>query len=259
MSNEDSQGGPQALLGRTAWVTGASRGLGRAIALGLADAGARVALTSRSVDGLTVVRDEIVERGGEAIIAPAQVEEPELVDDVARSIVDNWGRLDVLVNNAGISPNLSRSRHVSDVDWKSVLDVNLSGTFYCSRAAGRAMANSGGSIVNITSVHGSVGMGRLAAYSASKGGVEALTRTLALEWADQGIRVNAVAPGYFETDMTTAMRSSERWNARLLAAIPLKRFGRPTEILPAVLFLASDASSYVTGTTLSLDGGWTAQ
>ncbi len=162
------------------------------------------------------------------------------------------------MNAAGVSPTFKRAEEVEDDEWESVVGVNLTGTFYCSRAAALVMlSGGGGSVVNITSIHARVGMARLAAYSASKGGIEALTRTLALEWAAEGIRVNSVSPGYFATEMTEGLRSSDKWRERLLDRIPLGRFGEPHEMVPAVLFLASPLSSYMTGSCLTVDGGWT--
>lgn len=175
------------------------------------------------------------------------------------AIEREWGRLDVLVNSAGISPAFKGAELIEDEEWRQIVDVNLSGAFFCCRETGRLMLQQGsGSIVNISSVHGSVGGARLAAYAATKGGVEALTRTLAVEWAGRGVRVNAVAPGYFETEMTAGLRRG-RWRQWLLERIPAGRFGLPEQLVPAVLFLATDASSYGTGATLFVDGGWTAQ
>lgn len=166
----------------------------------------------------------------------------------------------MLVANAGISPLMKRSERLSDEEWRQVLDVNLSGTFYCCRAAGGLMLEQGGgSVVVVSSVHGSVGFGRLAPYAAGKGGVEMLARTLALEWADRGVRVNTVAPGYLETDMTAGLREAGHWRETLLERIPLRRFGRPEDVVGAIVFLASEAAAYITGTTLFVDGGWTAQ
>ena len=246
------------LVDKVAWVTGASRGLGRAIALGLAQQGARVALTARDEERLWVLKGEVGEAGGDALVAAGSVTDPDHIESVGDAIVEAWGRIDVLVNNAGVSPTLTRSQEVTSDEWQRVVDVNLTGAFFCAQAAARRMSE-GGSLVNVSSIHGSVGMPRLAAYSATKGGLEALTRTLALEWAESGIRVNAVAPGYFETDMTADLRASGRWRQHLLDAIPMGRFGSENEIIPAVLFLASEASSYMTGATLALDGGWTAR
>ena len=244
------------LSGKVAWVTGAGRGVGRALAEGLAEAGATVVLQARSADELEVVREKIVANGGTAEVVVGDVTDEETAQRVTDLATERWGRLDVLVNNAGISPSLERSERISADDWRQVLDINLTGVFLCARAAGRVMLEQGsGSVVNMSSVHGQVGFPRLAAYSASKGGVEMLTRTLALEWAAAGVRVNAVAPGYLETQMTEGLRQSDRWAARLREKIPMGRFGRPEEIGAAACFLASPRAGYITGVTLVVDGG----
>jgi NAD(P)-dependent dehydrogenase (short-subunit alcohol dehydrogenase family) len=166
-----------------------------------------------------------------------------------------------LVNCAGVSPIFKKLQFIKDDEWRQVLDVNVTGTFLCTREASKLMlgaSGSGGSIVNISSVTGQSGMERISAYSASKGAVDALTRSLAMEWATQGIRVNAVVPGYFETDMTQALRGHDKWRQFLLDRIPMDRFGEPGEAVSVVLFLASGAASFVTGSSFTVDGGWTA-
>lgn len=246
------------LDGKVAWVTGAGRGLGSAIAQGLAAAGAAVALTARTETELAETLAKIEADGGRGLVVPADVTDSEQVEAVVAAAFERLGGLDILVNNAGISPVLTRSEALSLVDWKRILDVNLTGAFICSQAAGQHMlAASSGSIISISSVHGQMGWPRLAAYAASKGGLELLTRTLAIEWADRNVRVNAVAPGYFATEMTAGLRASTR-SDELVHRIPFGRFGLPQEVVGAVLFLASDMSSYVTGSTVSVDGGWTA-
>lgn len=245
--------------GRRAWVTGASRGLGRAIALGLLAAGADVAVSARSEGALATIADEAEVDSSRVLVVPAAVDDSRQVGLAAAYISEQFGRLDTLINCAGVSPTFDRAEDVSEDDWKHVLDVNLTGTFLCARAAARLMlAGNGGSIVNVSSIHARVGMARLAAYSASKGGAEALTRTLALEWADRGIRVNSVTPGYFATEMTEGLRGHDRWRETLLGRIPLGRFGEPDDLVPAVLFLVSDGARYITGSSISVDGGWTA-
>lgn len=240
------------LTGRTAWVTGAGKGLGRAMAVALASAGARLAVTSRTESDLTALATEL---GQETLVLPGSVTDPEFAEEC----VDRIGDLDVLVNCAGISPTFRRSEKVSNADWSQVLRVNLDGTFYCARAAGRRMlARGSGSIINVSSVHGTTGFERIAAYAASKGGVEALTRVLAVEWADRGVRVNSLAPGYFETDLSHGLINSS-WGETVRRAVPQGRVGAPRELAGAVVFLASEASSYVTGSTLYVDGGWTAR
>lgn len=247
------------LAGRVALVTGASRGLGSAIAIGLARAGADVAVFARSADDLESVASAVRECGRRALVIQGSVTRPGDLSAAVDEIERSFGRLDVLVNNAGISPHLRRSEELSNEDWQGVMDVNLNGVFYSSRAAHRLLAAAGrASVINMSSIHTQVGMGRLLAYIASKGAIEAMTKTLAVEWAEAGIRVNALAPGYFETDLWQAMRASEAWRSRLLAAIPAHRFAMPEELVPAAVFLASDASAYMTGTILRIDGGWSA-
>lgn len=247
------------LSGKPAWVTGASRGLGRAIAEGLAAAGADVAVTARSSEDLQQVRLTVTDLERECLVLAGSVSSVADVLESVATIRARWGGLDVLVHCAGISPILKRAEQTTDEEWREVIDVNLNGAFTCAREAGRLMLESGGgSIVLISSVHGQVGMARLAPYAASKGALELLGRSLALEWADRGVRVNTVAPGYFETDMTRGLRGHERSRTRLLDQVPLGRFGSPEELTGAAVYLASDASSYVTGSTLTIDGGWTA-
>jgi NAD(P)-dependent dehydrogenase (short-subunit alcohol dehydrogenase family) len=246
------------LDGKVAWVTGASRGLGRALAYALAGAGAELLLMARSEAPMRRIADEIAAAGGVAQVVVGSVDDPADVAAAAERIDRHWGRLDVLVNNAGVSPMFTRSERVTAEDWRTVLDVNLTGPLACCQAAFPAMAD-GGSIVNVSSIHGVSAHERLVAYAASKGGVEMLTRCLAVEWAPKGIRVNSIAPGYLETEMTVALREHPRWRPSLLAKIPMGRFGTTAEIAASTVFLASDAASYVTGTTLFADGGWTAQ
>jgi NAD(P)-dependent dehydrogenase (short-subunit alcohol dehydrogenase family) len=249
--------------GKRVWVTGASRGLGRAIAHGFATAGADLALTARSADALNAVRDEAAQlgkdRGIDVIAFPASVSDGPAIRAVAEQLGDRWGALDVLVNCAGVSPIFKKLLFIDDDEWREVIDVNLTGTFLCTREASRLMLPSGrGSVVNISSITGQAGMERISAYSASKGAVDALTRSLAMEWATEGIRVNTVSPGYFETDMTEALRGHDKWRQHLLDRVPMARFGQPTEAVAVVLFLASDAAGFVTGANFTVDGGWTA-
>ena len=247
------------LTGRKVWVTGASRGLGRAIALGFAASGADVALTARSAEAVEKVAAEVRELGREALVLTGSVSEGPHVRAAVKVMQERWGRLDALVNCAGVSPTFKKAQYVEDEEWRHVVEVNVTGTFLCAREAGRLMLEAGGgAVVNVSSIHGQVGMARMAPYSASKGAVDALTRTLALEWAEQGVRVNALSPGYFETDMTEALREHDKWRVHLLDRIPLGRFGVPEELVSAALFLASDASGFMTGSNMVVDGGWTA-
>ena len=247
------------LAGRVAWVTGASRGIGRVVALALGAAGADLLLSARDGDRLAGVARELRALGRDAEVVTGSVADADDVRRAADVAGERWGRVDVLVNNAGICPDFVPAEQVGERDWSTVLDVNLHGTLRCCQAVLPLMEPAGGSIVNVSSVHGSRTHERLAAYAASKAGVERLTQTLAIEWARRGIRVNAVAPGYVETDLTAGLLSHPHWRERMLARTPLGRFATAAEIALPVVFLASGASSYVTGTTLQGDGGWTAQ
>lgn len=244
---------------RTVWVTGAGKGLGRAIAVALSQAGATVAVTARTATDLERLESELATHGGKVLVVPGSVADSAAVRDMVERITGWAGRLDAVVNCAGISPHFTRSEKVTDQDWQQVIDVNLQGTFYCCREAGKVMlAQRSGSIVNVSSVHARTGFERIAAYAASKGGVEALTRALAVEWADRGVRVNSLAPGYFQTDLSSGLLDS-RWGERIVRDTPLGRVGDADELGGAAVFLASDASRFVTGTTLTVDGGWTAR
>jgi NAD(P)-dependent dehydrogenase (short-subunit alcohol dehydrogenase family) len=247
------------LDGKVVWITGASRGLGEATAYAFSAAGARLILTARSEDDLERVAGKIREGGGEVESIAGSVVEDATVERALGVAEDRWSRLDVLVNNAGISPAFVPSERLSREDWERTMGVNLFAPFACAQAALPLLeAGDGGSVVNVSSIHGSRAHERLIAYAASKGGLEMVTRTLAVEWAARGVRVNSVAPGYMETDMTAALLQHKRWGEALRARIPMGRFGRTSEVVPAILFLAGGAATYITGTTVYIDGGWTA-
>jgi NAD(P)-dependent dehydrogenase (short-subunit alcohol dehydrogenase family) len=245
------------LDGQVAWVTGASRGLGRAIAIGLAQAGARLAVTARDEEELATLAKSL--NGVDVLCVPGSVTDSGGMTDAVAQIQAEFGQLDILVNMAGISPTVCRSEETTDHLWEQVIGVNLTGTFYCCRAAAALMLPAGsGSIITVSSVHGSTGIARMAAYGASKGAIENLTRSLAIEWATQGVRVNCLAPGYIRTDLTAAYLDS-RYGERVRAGIPMGRAGNPEDLVGAAIFLAGPASAYVTGSILPVDGGWTAQ
>ncbi|MCX4815172.1 SDR family oxidoreductase [Streptomyces sp. NBC_01239] len=247
------------LDGRTVWVTGAGKGLGRAMAVALSQAGAALAVTARTTGDLEQLASDLSGHGGKVLVAPCSVSDSTAVRSTVERIVDWAGRLDAVINCAGVSPHFTRSEKVTDDAWRQVMDVNLAGTFYCCREAGKVMLEQGGgSIVNVSSVHARTGFERIAAYAASKGGVEALTKSLAVEWADRGVRVNTLAPGYFRTDLSSGLLDS-RWGERIVDGTPLGRVGEADELGGAAVFLASDASRFVTGTTVTVDGGWTAR
>lgn len=219
------------LDGRTVWVTGAGKGLGRAIAVAMAQAGATVALTSRTESDLHDVAGELGAIGARALVLPASVSDSSAVRTAVERLTRETGRLDAVVNCAGISPHFTHSEQVTDEDWNHVLDVNLQGTFYCCREAGRFMLEQGsGSLINVSSVHATTGFERIAAYAASKGGVEALTKSLAVEWADRNVRVNTLAPGYFRTDLSSGLLASRRWSERIVSNTPLGRVGDVEEL-----------------------------
>ncbi len=244
------------LSGQVAVVTGGGRGLGRAIASGLGRYGARLVLCGRDAATLERTAGEL---GGEVLTVPADVS---LEADVLRlrdAALERFGRVDVLVNNAGVNPIYRGIEKTSLADWQHIIDVNLTGTFLCCKHIGAAMAEQGrGSVITISSVAGHVGLRRSVPYCASKGGVELLTKALALDWAEKGVRVNCIAPGYFATDLTAGMMANEAMSARLLGQTPMGRFGGDADIVGAAVFLASPASAYVTGQSLVVDGGYLA-
>ncbi|WP_017326128.1 3-oxoacyl-[acyl-carrier-protein] reductase [Synechococcus sp. PCC 7336] len=240
------------LSGRVALVTGASRGIGKAIALALAAEGASVAVNyASSADAAEAVVQEIADKGGEAIAVGANVGDADAVTKMFATVMEKWGRIDVLVNNAGITRDTLILR-MKPQDWQEVIDLNLSGVFWCLKAATKIMMKQRqGRIVNITSVVGISGNPGQANYSAAKAGVIGLTKTAARELAARNITVNAVAPGFIATTMTADLDAEP-----ILANIPLGRMGNPEDVAGAVRFLAADpAAAYITGQVLNVDGG----
>ncbi len=247
------------LDGKTAVVTGASSGLGVVFAHALAAAGASVVVSARRRERLEQLASEIEDAGGQALAVPCDVTREEDVDALATRALERFGRVDVLVANAGISDPRPAEQEPLEV-WHQVLAVNLTGVFLCNRRFGAAMLEQGsGSIVNIASVLGVVGAGQIpqASYTASKGGVVNMTRELAAQWSRRGVRVNAIGPGWFESEMTEEMFASDQGVRWIRRKTPMGRPGRGEELAGPVVFLASDASSYVTGQILLVDGGWT--
>jgi acetoacetyl-CoA reductase/3-oxoacyl-[acyl-carrier protein] reductase len=241
------------LEGKAALVTGASRGIGRAIALELAREGAKVALNYQSNDAKAKeVADEIAQLGGTCVLAKANLADPKEARGLVKRVAEQFGRLDVLVNNAGITRDRSL-RKMTDEDWAEVIQTNLNAVFACTSAAIPIMSEQKfGRVVNIASMNGQVGAFGQANYSASKGGIIAFTRTAALELAPSGITVNCVAPGYTETDMFAKV--PEDIQAQIKTKIPMRRFAKPEEIAKAVTFLIADGS-YITGQTIGVNGG----
>ena len=249
------------LSGAVALVTGGSRGLGLEMATGLGEAGAAVAITARREQWLTSAAATLTGKGIDTLVTACDVTDPNQVDATIAAVIERFGRLDILVNNAGISW-VEPVETMPVEKWRSVVETNVTGCLLMSRAAGTAMTRGGrgGAIVNIASIAGLVGTPAdvldAVGYSASKGAVISLTRDLAVKWAHRGIRVNAIAPGFFETRLTAG--TLERSRAEIERATPMGRIGRPGELQGAALFLASPASTYVTGHVLVVDGGATA-
>ena len=247
------------LKGKTAVVTGAARGLGREIGLALAQHGAALVLSD--IHDAKDTAAAIQKTGDRPLVVQADITVEDQVKALAAKAESEYGRIDILVNNAGVSQlSYTATEDLSQSEWDQIIKINLTGTFLCCKHVGKAMmAAGGGSIINIATTAGITGVPRAPAYSASKAGVILLTKSLALEWAKYHIRVNAVAPHYLETPLTEELRASEKVYARLIKQIPMKRFGKPSEITGAVLYLASQASSYTTGSVMVIDGGYLAQ
>jgi len=246
------------LTGKVALVTGASQGIGRATSVALAKEGAHVALLARSRLGLEVTLEMVGESNG--LVVPCDVTDPEAVTSAIEAILSEYGRLDVLVNNAGQRQRRARLDQLEAEEWERVVKVNLSAVFYVTRAAAPHLIEQGaGSVVNIASIAGPFGIPRIGGYAAAKAGIIGVTKTMAAEWCEFGVRVNTVAPGFIQTPMNAPFRNNPG-NAGQVATIeskvPLGRYGSPDEVAQAVVFLAGASGSYITGETLFVDGGW---
>jgi 2-deoxy-D-gluconate 3-dehydrogenase len=244
---------------KVAIVTGAGRGIGYHIALALARYGADLALYSRTIPELEAVAEEVRRIGRRVVVKEMDIQKISEIQETVEEAVDEYGRVDILVNNAGI--NIPQwAIDVTEDAWDRVMATNLKGLFFCAQAVGKVMIRQKkGKIINVSSQAGSVGLLQRAAYCSSKGGVNQLTRVLAIEWAKYNINVNAVAPTFIETPFTKPMFEKEGFREYVLDNIPLGRVGKPQDVIGAVIYLASDASDLVTGHTLLIDGGWTAQ
>ncbi len=249
------------LKGKVAVVTGAGRGMGKTHALMLAEAGAKIIVSDVLIDECETVAEELRSNGGEAIAVKCDISKKDEVDAMMSVAIKNFGKIDILVNNAGIA-DFKEFLSMTEEDWDRTIDINLKGYFLCSQAAAKEMVkNKSGAIVNIGSIAmGQMGVGfpNLVHYVSSKGGIAGMTEALAIDLAPHNIRVNAIAPGVIETPMVDPIKSDPEGLKNLLARLPMKRMGKPEEISSAVLFLASEASSYMTGTIINVDGGWLA-
>jgi NAD(P)-dependent dehydrogenase (short-subunit alcohol dehydrogenase family) len=249
------------LKGKTAIVVGGSRGLGKGIAAGLALAGASVALCSRKKADLDAAAAEITEKtmNGDVIGIPADITSREGIDGLVAQTVEAFGQIDVLVNGAGVNVR-KPALEFTEEDWDRVQDTQLKYVFFMSQAAARHMKERGrgGKIINIASLSSQIGLPNMVSYCCAKGGVAQMTKALANELAAYGVNVNAIGPGYYETEMTKPLFEDKAYLAKLLSRIPMNRTGFPEDLMGAAVFLASRASDYVTGQVVYVDGGWLA-
>lgn len=247
------------LTGKVAAVSGAGRGIGKTIALALARAGVDLVVFSRTEEQFRATAQEIEALGRHALGLQVDVSNPEDVEAMVSSVMEEFGHLDVMVNNAGLNPSYCLTEEVKERHWDMIMDINLKGAFFCSQQVIPVMREQGqGCIINVASVAGLKALYKCSAYNASKGGLIQLTRTMALELAPENIRVNAIAPGFVSTELTDTLLSDPEEGERILSLIPMGRTGELEEIAPAAVFLASDAASYITGAVICVDGGWSA-
>lgn len=244
------------LTGKTALVTGGGRGIGKSIALALAEAGANVAITSRTENELKSVAEEINAFSRKAYYSSVDVRDKESINSFVEEVVKQEGKIDILVNGAGTNRRLP-FLEITEDDWDFVMDINLKSVLLVSQAVIPHMKKQNyGKIINIASLTSEIGFGNMAAYGASKGGVSQISKALAVEFADSGICTNAIGPGYFKTEMTKVLFEDEQKVEWMKSRIPLKRIGNVEDLQGAAVFLASDASNYITGQTVYVDGGW---
>ena len=241
------------LAGKTALITGGGRGLGKAMALHLARCGANVWISGRNADTLEAARSKALSDGLTVHPLVMDVSNLDTIREAFSRIAHKSRTLDILVNNAG-DETLCACDEVDEALWDRLLDTNLKGPFFVAQQAARLMPD-GGNIINLASLTSAAGVAKAVPYSASKSGILGLTRSLAVEWASRGIRVNALAPGYFHTDMTDTFFRNDAWREKMLAGIPLARFGLPDDLAGPLQFLCSTASAYITGQVLYVDGG----
>lgn len=246
------------LKGKVALITGSTRGIGKEFALGFAREGADVIVHGRNLEKAKAVAEEVKSLGVKSIAIGADVSLSQDVTRMVEEAIQSLGRIDILVNNAGVNPFILEAEKIKEEGWDQVIDVNLKGVFLCCQAVGKKMIEQGGGkIINISSVGGFLGEQGFLPYSVSKAGVMMLTRVLAYEWSKYDVTVNAIAPGFIAGGMNTPILNKEILVSGLTQQVPLKRLGKPEEIVQVALFLASEDSSYINGTTIVADGGMT--
>jgi NAD(P)-dependent dehydrogenase (short-subunit alcohol dehydrogenase family) len=246
------------LDGKVAIVTGGSRGLGKAIALGLADAGADVVVASRTQSDLDAVAEEIRAKGRKSLALATDMLDRASIENLASKTIEAFGKIDVLVNNAGQGLNFPFLR-LSEEQWDQIINVNLKGCFLCTQVVGQHMFKArAGRVINMSSAMGNYPLPYLVPYAASKGAINSMTKCLAQEWATRGVTVNAIAPSYFATDINKQAMEDEAITKLIMSRTPVNRWGQVEELIGLVVYLASDASSFMTGAIIPLDGGWSA-
>ncbi len=246
------------LEGKVAVVTGGSKGFGKAIALGLADAGADIVVASRTQSALDEVADEIRAKGRKALAVATDTSDIAAVRNLGEKTIEAFGKIDILINNAG-QGTTTPFLNITEEDWDRIMNINLKGYMFCSQVIGKYMFKAKyGRIINISSAMGSYPLPYMAHYAASKGAINAFTKSLAQEWATRGVTVNAIAPSYFATDINETAMEDEATTKLIMSKTPLNRWGKVEELVGLVVYLSSDASSFMTGTVVPLDGGWSA-
>lgn len=247
------------LSGKTAAVSGSGRGIGKAIALAMARAGADVVVFSRTEEEFRATAAEIEAAGGRALAMRVDMSRSEDIDAMLEATLERFGRLDIMVNNAGTSPSYEYMEDVSEEDYAAIMDTNVRGIYRCCQKVIPLMKGQGsGCIINVASIAGLKALFKCSAYSASKGAIIALTRTMSVELARFNVRVNALCPGYVRTEMMAGLLAHSKSRERITLSIPMRRVGEPEEIAPMAVFLASDAASYITGAAICVDGGLSA-
>lgn len=244
------------LRGKTAIVIGASRGLGQGMARALAEAGADLALVARSISSLEEFGEEVKGLNRRCLILPSDVSRPSEIQTVVNRVIGTFGKIDILINSQGTQVR-KPALEMTEQDWDSLMSVNLKSVFFSCQEVGRQMAKQGrGKIINVASLTSMIGLANVSIYGASKGGVAQLTKALAVEWAPHHINVNAVLPGYYKTALTEDLFKNEERAKWVLSRIPLGRTGLPEDLAGTIVFLSSEASDYITGQIIPVDGGW---